>query len=74
MLMIGVCLLHDNDRPHVANATKACLNSFSWQILNHPAYFIDLMPSDFYLFIFLKTHMTRKKFLTDEEVKRKVLL
>lgn len=73
MLTKGVCLLHDNARPQTANATKARLDSFGWDILNHPAYSSDLAPSDFHLFTFLKTYMGGKKFQTDEEEKQEVL-
>lgn len=45
-----VCLLHDITCPHTANAIKARLNSFGWDILNHPSYFSYLAPSDFHLF------------------------
>ena len=70
MLTKGVCLLHDNARPHTANASKAILDSFGWDILNHPAYSSDLAPSDFHLFTSLKTHMGGKKISTDKEVKQ----
>ncbi|KAL4143874.1 hypothetical protein QTP88_006129 [Uroleucon formosanum] len=65
----GVCLLHDNARPHTANVTKQLLDSFGWDVLNHPPYSPDLAPSDYHLFTSLKKHMGGKKFSTDEEVK-----
>lgn len=58
---------------HTANAIKARLDSFGWDILNHPAYSPDLAPSDFHLFTFLKTYISGKKFQTDEKVKQEVL-
>jgi hypothetical protein len=42
------------------NSTKALINSFGWDIWNYLAYCPDLAPSNFYLFTFLKTHMTGK--------------
>ena len=72
LLQKGVCLLHDNARPHTANATKQLLESFGWDVLNHPAYSPDLAPSDYHLFTSLKMHMGGKKFSTDEEVKVEV--
>lgn len=72
MLTKGVCLLHDNARPHTANATKELLASFKWDVLNHPAHSPDLAPSDYYLFTSLKLHMGGKRFSTDEEVKEEV--
>ena len=32
----GVCLLHDNARPHVARQTVALLDQFGWDIITHP--------------------------------------
>uniref|UniRef100_A0A8D8R8P0 Histone-lysine N-methyltransferase SETMAR n=1 Tax=Cacopsylla melanoneura TaxID=428564 RepID=A0A8D8R8P0_9HEMI len=72
MLTNGVCLLHDNARPHTANATKQLLDSFGWDVLNHPAHSPDLAPSDYHLFTALKLHMGGKRFSTDEEVKQEV--
>lgn len=69
LLQKGVCLLHDNARPHTANATKQLLESFGWDVLNHPAHSPDQAPSDYHLFTSLKMHMGGKKFSTDEEVK-----
>ncbi|KAL4126639.1 hypothetical protein QTP88_010851 [Uroleucon formosanum] len=68
LLTSGVCLLHDNARPHTANVTKQLLDSFGWDVLNHPPYSPDLASSDYHLFTFLKKHMGGKKFSTDEEV------
>lgn len=36
LLTNRVCLLHDNSRPHMANATKQLLRSFGWDVYNHP--------------------------------------
>jgi len=69
LLTSGVCLLHDNARPHTANVTKQLLDSFGWDVLNHPPYSPDLAPSDYHLFTSLKKHMGGKKFSADEEVK-----
>lgn len=73
MLTRGVCLLHDNARPHTALATKALLDSFGWDVLNHPPYSPDLAPSDYHLFTSLKAHMGGIKFSTDEQVQKEVL-
>ena len=60
MLSRGVCLLHDNARPHSAHVTTALLEKFKWDILDHPPYSPDLAPSDFHLFLHLKQHLTGK--------------
>ncbi|VVC37523.1 Hypothetical protein CINCED_3A024544 [Cinara cedri] len=63
---------HDNARLQTANATKQLLDSFGWDVLNHPPYSPDLAPSDYHLFTSLKKHMGGKKFSTNEEVKEEV--
>ena len=64
----GVCLLHDNARPHSAHVTTALLEKFKWDILDHPPYSPDLAPSDFHLFLHLKKHLAGKKFDDHDEV------
>jgi len=39
---------------------------FNWDILEHPPYSPDLAPSDFHLFLHLKTHLAGQKFDEDE--------
>jgi hypothetical protein len=48
------------------------LQSFNWEVLEHPAHSPDLAPSDFYLFLHLKIHLAGQKFHEDEEVKNEV--
>ena len=68
MLSRGVCLLHDNARPHSAHVTTALLEKFKWDILDHPPYSPVLASSDFHLFLHLK-----KKFDDDDEVQDEVI-
>jgi len=72
MLTNGVCLLHDNARPHVARDTKALLEKFGWDVISHPPYSPDLAPSDYHLFLNLKKHLGGKRLETDEEMKTEV--
>ncbi|GFU14275.1 histone-lysine N-methyltransferase SETMAR [Trichonephila clavipes] len=58
----GVCLLHDNARPHTALVTKALLKQFKWEVLYHLPYSLDLAPSNFHLFRYLKLHLGGKSF------------
>jgi len=46
----GVLLLHDNHRPHSANAPRLILQPFRLEILEHPAYSAVPALSDFHLF------------------------
>ncbi|KAK7575531.1 hypothetical protein V9T40_011817 [Parthenolecanium corni] len=64
-----VILLHDNARPHTAQATQNQLKKFGWSIMTHPPYSPDLAPSDFHLFPALKRHLGGRRFTSDEEVK-----
>jgi hypothetical protein len=46
MLTRGVCLLHDNARPHTVRTTQELLQSFKWEVLAHTLHSPDLVPSD----------------------------
>ena len=73
MLSRGVCLLHENARPHSAHVTTALLEKFKWDILDHPPYSPDLAPRNFQLFLHLKKHLAGKKFDDDDEVQEEVI-
>ncbi|GBM35560.1 Histone-lysine N-methyltransferase SETMAR [Araneus ventricosus] len=68
MLSNGVILLHDNARPHTANAVKTTLQQFRWETLEHPPYSPDLSPCDFHVFGALKQAIRGHRFTTDDEV------
>lgn len=72
MLTSGVCLLHDNARPHVARSTAQLLDKFGWDVLTHPPYSPDLAPSDYHLFTKMKAELAGERFTSDEEVKEAV--
>ncbi|GFV90615.1 mariner Mos1 transposase [Trichonephila clavipes] len=72
MLTKRVRLLHDNAWPHTAFVTKALLKQFEWEVLGHPPYSLDLSPSDFHLFRYLKSHLGGKLFHGDDEIKDEV--
>ena len=46
----GVLLLHDNARTHTAHLTINTIRQMNREVLEHPAYSPDLVPSDFHLF------------------------
>ena len=64
----GLCLIHDNARPHSTHVTRALLEKFKWNILNNPPYSAEFAPSDFHLFLHLKKRFAGKKFDEDDEV------
>ena len=47
-------ILRDNASPHKAKVVKELLESYHWEVLDHPPYTPDLSPSDFDLFPKLK--------------------
>ena len=47
-------ILHDNALPHKANVVKELLESYQWEVLDHPPYSPDMSPPDFDLFPKLK--------------------
>jgi len=69
MLTKGICLLHNNARPHVTRQTVALPDQLGWDIITHPPYSPDLAPCDYHLFPKLKEHLARRRFSDDDEVK-----
>jgi hypothetical protein len=57
MLSRGVVMIHDNARPHTAAATQNIITTFAWEQSDHPPYSPDLAPSDFRLFLHLKSFL-----------------
>ncbi|GFV52616.1 mariner Mos1 transposase [Trichonephila clavipes] len=62
----GVVFLHDT------NVTKTLLRGFDWDVFDHPPYSPDLAPSDFHLFLHLKSFLAGKHFNNDKELKENV--
>lgn len=63
-----VILLHDNARPHTANASVATVRQFGWELLPHPPYSPDLAPCDFHVFGPLKRYLAGQRFTSDDDV------
>jgi hypothetical protein len=62
MLSQGVVMLHDNACPHTAPATQDLIATFCWEQFDHPSYNPDLAPSDFHVFLHLKTFLGGRRF------------
>jgi hypothetical protein len=59
-------LIHDNACPHNATATKNLIATLGWEQFDHSPYSPDLAPSDFHLFLHLKSFLAGRWFHIDE--------
>jgi histone-lysine N-methyltransferase SETMAR len=57
MFSWGVVMLHDSACPHTAAATQDLITTFGCEQFSHPLHSPDLAPSDFHLFLHLKTFL-----------------
>ena len=64
-LAAGVLLLHDN----ASQVAQAAIRECKFEQLNHQSYSPDLVPSDYYLFRNLKSHLRGTRFQDDDELK-----
>ncbi|GBN20888.1 hypothetical protein AVEN_242141-1 [Araneus ventricosus] len=64
-----LALFHQNNaRPHVSTMTGWTLYKLEWDLIQHPPYNLDMVPSDFYLFSHLQLHLVGGIFNSNEEV------
>ena len=66
-------MIHDNARPHTATAMWNLITTFGWEQFDRPLYSPDLAPSDFHLFLHLKSFFADRWF-HDSEVKEAVTM
>ena len=64
----GVLLQQDNARVHTCKVAMDAVEQNGYKLIPHPAYSLDLAPSDFFLFPNLKKDIRELHFLSDEEV------
>jgi histone-lysine N-methyltransferase SETMAR len=69
LMSSGVVLLHDNVRTHTAVHTIQLQKQFQWELFNHLLYSPDLVPSDFHLFLHLRTFRAWPNFTDGKELK-----
>ncbi len=71
-LSLGIVLFHDNARPHTADLNVRLLNLFNWEVFEQlpPPHSPDLAPSDFHLFLHLKSFLGGKRYKTRNEIKK----
>jgi histone-lysine N-methyltransferase SETMAR len=74
MLSLGVLMIHGNTHPHAAAVTQNLTTTFGWEQFDHPPpHSPDVVPSDFHLFLHLKSFLAGRRFHDDSEVKEAVL-
>jgi len=59
-------MIHDNTNPHTATTLQNLIMTFGWEQFDHPSYSPDLAPSDFHLFLHLKSFLDGRRFHNDE--------
>ena len=67
----GVILHHDNAKPHTAKQTQQKIKELGWEVMPHPPYSLDIVPSDYHLLLSLSDHLMGKRF-QNEEVKEDI--
>ena len=65
----GVIFHRDNARPHTSLVTRKKLLDSGWEVMPHPPYNPDLVPSDYHLFRSLKNHLNKEAFDSNEAVR-----
>lgn len=65
----GVVFHQDNARPHVSSTIRKKLLEFGWDVLPHPPYSPDIVPSDYHLFRSLQNSLNGKKFDSLDDIK-----
>ena len=64
----GVFLQQGNARVHTCKVAMDAIERNRYELIPHPAYLLDLAPSDFFLFLNLKKDIRGCHFRSDEEV------
>ena len=64
-----IICLHDNARPHVAVQVKNYLKTLDWEVLPHPLYSPDIVPSDYHLFRSMSHALSEQRLTSYEDTK-----
>ena len=67
-LMKGFLFHQDNAPAHKSVVAMAAVHDCGFELVDHPPYSPDLVPSDYFLFPSTKKHFSGKQYRTDEEV------
>ena len=62
LISAGVILHHDNASAHKSYYVLSTIHNLRYELLRHPPYSPDLVPSDYYLFPLLKIYLKEKRY------------
>jgi len=68
----NIIILHDNTHPHATRLTLEAIAKMGWEVLPHPSYSPDLVPSDYHLFGFVKDQLRGQRYETTVEIQKAV--
>jgi hypothetical protein len=68
MLSATILWFHHDARPHWAAQAQEFITLFKWEKVDHSPYIPDLAPSDYHLFLHLKTFLGGKRFYDDDHL------
>ncbi|GFY11470.1 histone-lysine N-methyltransferase SETMAR [Trichonephila clavipes] len=68
----GVVFHQDNARPHTSVVTRLKLWELGWEVLMHPPYSLDLVPSKYHLFLALQNLLSDKKLGSRKECENRI--
>ena len=63
---------HDNAWPHVSKPIKTYLETLKWEVLPHPPYSPDIVPSDYYLFRSMAHGLVYQQFRSYKDIEKTV--
>ena len=58
----GLCIIHDSTGAHTYKLVQDFLESETVVQLHNPPYSTDVSPCDFFMFILLKTNLSRRRY------------
>ena len=69
MVNVRGVVFHHDKKSYVSLAVRTKVLEFDWDVLTYSPYSPDLVPSNYYLFLFLKNFLLNRKFQLVNEVK-----
>lgn len=66
----GVYVFHDNAPSHTSRLSESAINELGFIQLSHPAYSLDLVPSDYHLFPHRKKFLRKRAFTSYTQLEK----